>query len=118
MKPNLPTLSIIIPIWNDAAQLAAVLAAIARIPEVHEVIVADASDGPECRAVAQAAGATIVSCPEPSRGKQMNAAAAVATGDVLLFQHADTEISAAHAHALRSATIDATVVCGAFHRRV
>jgi rSAM/selenodomain-associated transferase 2 len=117
LQERLPTLSIIIPIWNDAAQLAAVLAAIARIPDVHEIIVADASDGPECRAVAHAAGATVVSCPEPSRGKQMNAAAAVATGDVLLFQHADTEIAAPHADALRRAMLDPTLVGGAFHRR-
>ena len=116
-QTSLPTLSIVIPIWNDAAQLAAVLAAISKIPDVHEVIVGDASDGPECRTIAQAAGATVIPCPEPSRGKQMNAAAAAATGDVLLFQHADTEITAAHVDALRRAMLDPTVVGGAFHRR-
>jgi rSAM/selenodomain-associated transferase 2 len=115
--PSLPSVSVIIPIWNDAEQLAAVLRALSAITGILEIIVGDASDGPECRAVALAGSAAVVSCAEPSRGKQMNAAAAVARGDVLLFQHADTEIAQAHVDALHRAMTDPAIVGGAFHRR-
>src|SRR5581483_8542828 len=100
---RLPSLSVIIPIWNDAAQLRAVLDVLRHISGIHEIIVGDASQGPECAAIAESAGAVVVHCAEPSRGKQMNAAASCATGDVLLFQHADTEISQAHIDSLRHA---------------
>jgi rSAM/selenodomain-associated transferase 2 len=114
---TLPTVSVVIPIWNDAAQLRGVLAALAPIQGILEIVVGDASTGPECREIAQAAGATVVTSPEPSRGKQMNAAAAVARGDVLLFQHADTEISQSHIDSLRRTMADPTIVGGAYFRR-
>jgi len=113
----LPTVSVIIPIWNDAAQLAAILGALAGAENVLEVVIGDASDGPECRRVAEAVGARVVRCGEPSRGPQMNAAAAAAVGDVLLFQHADTEMTRGHVESLRRTMADPSVVGGAFTRR-
>jgi hypothetical protein len=47
----------------------------------------------------------------------MNAAAALATGDVLIFQHADTETSQAHIDSLRRAMSDPTIVGGGYYRR-
>ena len=47
----MPTVSVIIPIWNDAAQLRAVLNVLTRIEGIHEIIVGDASDGPECASI-------------------------------------------------------------------
>lgn len=113
----LPTVSVIIPIWNDAVQLRGILASFARVEGILEIIVGDASPGPECREIAAAAGATVVTSPQPSRGVQMNAAAAAATGDVLLFQHADTEIGQAHIDALRQTMADPSIVGGAYYRR-
>jgi len=112
-----PTVSVIIPIWNDAVQLRGILASFERIEGILEIIVGDASTGPECREIAEAAGARVVTLPQPSRGKQMNAAAAVACGDVLLFQHADTEIGQEHIDSLRRTMADATIVGGAYYRR-
>ncbi len=114
---TLPTVSVIIPIWNDAAQLRGILAALPLVEGILEIVVGDASTGPECRDIAQAAGATVVASPEPSRGKQMNAAAAVARGDVLLFQHADTEIGQEHIDSLRRTMADPSIVGGAYYRR-
>jgi rSAM/selenodomain-associated transferase 2 len=115
--PSLPSVSVIIPIWNDAVQLRAVLDVLTKIDGILEIIVGDASDGPECAAIARHAGAIVVQCPEPSRGKQMNAAAAIARGDVLLFQHADTEISEAHIDSLRRTMADESIVGGGYYRR-
>jgi len=114
---NLPTVSVIIPIWNDPGPLATVMQMLRGLPNVLEVIFGDASDASDCREIAEAGGAKVVSCPEPNRGKQMNAAAATATGDVLLFHHADTEISAAHIDSLRRTMTDSTVIGGAYYRK-
>ena len=47
----------------------------------------------------------------------MNAGAAVASGDALVFLHADVEISPAAWSALQTALTDPTVIGGAFRRR-
>lgn len=47
----------------------------------------------------------------------MNEGAAIAVGDVLVFLHADTEISAAHLDALMSAMADQEIIGGAFYRQ-
>jgi rSAM/selenodomain-associated transferase 2 len=54
-----------------------------------EVIVADGGSSDATRDVARSRGAHVVTG-ERMRARQMNAAAATATGDVLLFLHADT----------------------------
>lgn len=114
-----PWLSVIIPCWNDAEALASALAAFAALPspEERELIVADASDRPDCRALAESLGARVVACDRPNRGGQMNAGAAAAQGEVLLFHHADTAFTEGHWHSLRSIRADAAVLGGAFHRK-
>jgi glycosyltransferase involved in cell wall biosynthesis len=85
-------ISIIIPCWNDANALQECLSRIAPAAGGHEIIVADASSTCDCAAIAAAfAGVRVVRCDRPNRGRQMNAGAAAATGDILLFQHTDTE---------------------------
>jgi rSAM/selenodomain-associated transferase 2 len=118
--PNPPrnvTVSMIIPCWNDAAALTAALMQIRMIHGLHEIIVADASDGEECARAAIQSGVRCVRCKRPNRGEQMNAGAAQATGDFLLFQHADTEFTQAHADALRETILDSRICGGAFHRK-
>ena len=110
-------LSVVIPCWNDAAVLRTLLDALRELRSIHEIIVADATRGDECRSIAAAAGAKITHCPQPNRGAQMNAGARLATGDALLFQHADTELTQLHVDALHTALRDARTIGGAFHRR-
>lgn len=114
-----PWLSVIIPCWNDAEALARILAVFQALPqpEERELIVADASEGPACAALAESLGARVVRCARPNRGGQMNAGAAAAGGEILLFQHADTEFSAAHWESLRATRTDAALLGGAFHRK-
>ena len=58
-----------------------------------EVIVVDGSQGHETAKAALAAGATVIA--EPAhRGARLNRGAAAATGDALLFLHADTLLPA------------------------
>ena len=112
-------ISIIIPCWNDADALRECLARIVPVAATHEVIVADASSTSDCAAIAASFSAVrVVGCDRPNRGRQMNCGAAAATGDVLLFQHTDTELNLAHLQAIeRALSADAQLVGGAFHRK-
>ncbi len=64
-----------------------------------------------------AAGGIYLPAAEPNRGRQMNLAAQNATGDVLIFHHADSILSAAHLDAIREALRDPAIVGGAFYRK-
>ncbi len=78
--------SVIIPTWNEEACLAQTLRALRADPP-DEVIVADGGSTDDTRAAAAEADLFL----EAPRGRaaQMNAGAARARGDVLLFLHAD-----------------------------
>lgn len=85
-------LSIIIPALNEAAGIAQTLALLQGAREEgHEVILADggSDDGTPERA---APLADRVLSSAPGRARQMNGGAAVASGDGLLFLHADTRL--------------------------
>jgi rSAM/selenodomain-associated transferase 2 len=114
-----PMISIIIPCWNDANALQECLSRVAPIAGDHEIIVADASTTTDCAAIAASFPAVrLIRCDRPNRGRQMNAGAAAATGDVLLFQHTDTELSADHLSAVeRAIAADPQIIGGAFHRK-
>jgi hypothetical protein len=53
---------------------------------------------------------------QPSRGEQMNLGAQQASGDTLLFQHVDSELTFAHLDSLVAALRDPAVIGGGFHR--
>lgn len=84
---------------------------------VHEVIVADGGSTDQTAAIAAAHGAKVVDSP-PGRGIQMNRGAQAATGDVLLFVHADTALPQDLQHYIRSALSQPQVVAGAFRLRI
>lgn len=80
------TVSVIIPVWNEESTIEGLLRALAR-EQPHEILVADGGSTDET--AARAAGlARVIACTR-GRGAQMNRAAREATGDVLLFLHAD-----------------------------
>jgi rSAM/selenodomain-associated transferase 2 len=82
--------------------------------EAHgEIIVADGGSTDGTAAVAEARGARVVGS-EPGRGRQMNRGAAAATGDVLLFLHADTLLPAGYEKHVVSVLQQDGVSAGAF----
>ncbi len=91
--PNMTlSLSIVIPVLNEATRMGPALQALASLRRSgHEVIVCDggSTDGTpyRCAGLADAVLHTPL-----GRARQMNAGAAKARGDVLLFLHADTTL--------------------------
>jgi rSAM/selenodomain-associated transferase 2 len=91
---NARPLSIVVPAWREAAGIAAALQALAPLRERGaEVIVVDGGSDDGTAALA-APWADRVLVAVRGRARQMNAGAAVAGGDVLLFLHADTRLPA------------------------
>ena len=110
--PKTSRISVIIPARNEAAALPATLAALADAG-MHEVIVADGESRDATAAIARQHGATVVGSPA-GRGRQLNAGAAAASGDILLFLHADTLLPPAFAAEVRRILADPAVSAGAF----
>ena len=82
------SISIIIPTLNEEENLPALLEQL-KHGSPHEIIIADGGSQDRTVEIAAAAGARIVYAAK-GRASQMNLAAATATGEFLLFLHADT----------------------------
>jgi len=93
------SLSVVIPALNAAAELPEAVAGLAGSPLVREIIVADGGSADATVAVAQSAGARVLSASR-GRGTQLAAGAAAATGEWLLFLHADCRLAAGWAAAV------------------
>lgn len=110
----MPTLSIIIPTFNEADHLGATLDALSK---EHEIIVVDGSSTDATESVAGEYPVTFVSAPARGRAAQMNHGVTVATGEILLFLHADTILSgAAVANLLRAMELEPELPGGGFFR--
>jgi rSAM/selenodomain-associated transferase 2 len=105
-------ISVIIPTLNEERVLTATLQR-ARQPGVHEIIVVDGGSTDTTRALATALADLVVSAPR-GRAAQMNAGAARASGDLLLFLHADTWVPNGFADAVAAACTPPEVVGGRF----
>ena len=109
-------LSIIMPVLNEEARIAAQLAGLAGLRGIDEIIVVDGGSVDHTPDLAAAAGCDVVTAPR-GRGTQMNAGAIAASGDILLFLHADVTLPVDAPSLIRAALADPTVVAGAFRTR-
>lgn len=108
--PTALSVSIIVPVLDEAERIGAMLERLHRDFPACEVVVVDggSSDAtpdlvrPPARLVRSGGG----------RGAQLNAGAAHSTGDVLWVQHADTRVDPAALAQLRTALADPAVVGG------
>ncbi len=85
--------SIIIPVLNEGDRINALIEHIRNqgFEPAYEIIVVDGDpQGGTVRAIGSEGVVTIIT--EKGRGRQMNAGAAAARGDILIFLHADTKL--------------------------
>ncbi|MGK0186922.1 MAG: rSAM/selenodomain-associated transferase 2 [Verrucomicrobiales bacterium] len=120
MPDSIERVSVVIPCLNDSEALKLCLL---RLNEAEmsvsfelEVIVADASTDNACRNVAEECGALLIHCETRGRGQQLNAGARAASGQLLIFNHADTQLSAPHIDAAVNAIESAGAIGGAYFR--
>lgn len=111
--------SVVMPVLNEAAGLPGVLARLQPLRELGvQIIVADGGSTDASVQLATQAGATVVHAPR-GRARQMNAGAQAASGQHLLFLHADTMLPDDALPAMSAVLADPTAVAwGRFDVRI
>ncbi|MDQ6623069.1 MAG: TIGR04283 family arsenosugar biosynthesis glycosyltransferase [Verrucomicrobiota bacterium] len=112
-----PRVSIIIPAFNEAEDLAATIAAARAIATDCEIIVVDAESSDATAAVAHEEGARVVATRHRQRAHQMNLGARQSRAETLLFLHADTILPAGALDRIVASLQRNEIVGGAFVRR-
>lgn len=112
-----PRLSVVVPTLDEAAEIGATLDSIVRSlgPET-EIIVVDGGSRDATPTIA-ARRARLLRAP-PARGVQLNKGALAASGEGLIFLHADTRLQPGAGTALRDALRQDDVVGGCFEVRL
>jgi len=105
-------ISVIIPTHNESAVIGGAVASLME-SDVLEIVVSDGGSSDDTVRIALESGATVVST-APGRDMQMNEGAARATGDALLFLHADTRLPEGFEAVVRSTLGQDGVLAGAF----
>ena len=93
MKSSPSQISVVIPVWNEAKGIGALLDHLKDVESQHgnvfEVICVDGGSTDDTLQILATKDVKLVSS-EKGRAKQMNAGAREAKGDILYFLHADT----------------------------
>ena len=110
-----PTISVIIPILNEAKILDKTLSQLHTELGHHELIIVDGGSSDNSVCIAEKYGAVIAS--ERGRAKQLNTGAAAATGDILLFLHADVWLEPGALAAVETA-LSAGYIGGGFRQKI
>ena len=106
------SIAVIVITLNEAATIFPCLQRVREAAGV-QVLVADGGSTDATRTLARQAGATVVTA-NRGRGSQLQAGAALARGDLLLFLHGDTLLPPAWERGVRAALANPTVAFGAF----
>ena len=107
-----PLISVVIPALNEAEGIEKTLQSVRRQAPPHEIIVSDGGSLDETAAIARRY-AQVIRAPR-GRSRQMNAGAAQARGDLLLFLHADTLLPPDGLAAIRTVLADPACPGGVF----
>ena len=108
--------SVIIPAFNAGGSLAKCIASIRSAEGDMEIIVVDGGSDDQTRIIAQVEK-TVVCHTEKNRGMQLNLGARTATGNVLIFLHADTQLPSNAFEVIRDKFQDPRVQVGTFMMR-
>lgn len=116
MHSSQTKISIIIPVLNEAGIIAKTLNS-TQTGQNIEIIVSDGGSVDSTAEIAAKAGAKVINSPK-GRALQMNSGASQATGEILLFLHADTILSPGYDSMIRQALQQTSTVAGAFELQI
>lgn len=106
-------ISVIIPVLNEAKQIGPCLDQFAAQPGTWELLVVDGGSTDATVELVEQQGAKVIHA-SGGRGPQMNAGAAVARGEILLFLHADGRLPEGSARLIEASLADPGVIAGTF----
>ncbi|MBW4423358.1 MAG: TIGR04283 family arsenosugar biosynthesis glycosyltransferase [Nostoc desertorum CM1-VF14] len=109
-------ISIIIPTLNEAENIKEAIIT-TQLNINIEVIIVDGGSKDDTIEIAQSLSVKVISS-SPGRAVQMNAGAVAATGDILLFLHADTRLPTGFDEMVRTVLQQPGTVAGAFKLRI
>jgi rSAM/selenodomain-associated transferase 2 len=109
-------ISVIVPVLNEEKSIAETLQTLQQL-KPDELIVVDGGSTDGTREICQRLGVELYPSP-PGRARQMNFGAQRASGDVLLFLHADTRLPPSAFDDIRTALQDRKVLGGRFDIRL
>jgi len=112
-----PRLSIVLPVWREARNLEPLLAGLTADFGSDEILVVDGGSDDGSREVVRRFPRVTFLESARDRACQMNAGARAATGDILLFLHADTRLPPGARGAILEAITDEAVAGGRFDVR-
>jgi rSAM/selenodomain-associated transferase 2 len=110
-------ISVVMPTLNEAQALPWTLSALLSQPGDYEVIVVDGGSQDRTCQIAESFKSVQVIHASRGRASQMNAGAAVAQGEWLLFLHADTCLPESALVRLNAMEADETIQAGGFRHR-
>ena len=105
------SLAVVIPVRDEAANLAGCISSVREAGAVAEIVVADGGSRDATRELAAEHGATVVQSP-PGRGVQIAAGVAACRADAVLVLHADCRLAAGAADRVLSALAAAPDAAG------
>lgn len=111
-----PSVSIIVPVLNEAQLIRDFLQHVRSIAPAAEIIVVDGGSHDGTASLAAGMADLVLSAPR-SRASQMNAGAAIAKGDVLWFVHADLRLPVGSIASIDRTLADPRIAGGCFRLR-
>ena len=109
-------ISIIIPVLNEAENIGLVISSIQRAENI-EVIIIDGGSQDNTVKIAENLGVKVI-VTNRGRALQMNAGAKIATGEILLFLHGDTQLPLGFETEIRKTFINSNIIAGAFQLKI
>jgi rSAM/selenodomain-associated transferase 2 len=114
-----PTFSIIIPAYSEARRINGLIGHINRQDSVFEKEIIVVDGNPQKTTLAAVKSFEVIKITAPKgRGSQMNAGAAVANGDILLFLHVDTLLPPAAFSQIAAVFYNKQIIGGAFDLKI
>ncbi|HAO13196.1 MAG TPA: glycosyltransferase [Planktothrix sp. UBA8407] len=106
----------IIPVLNEAENIGLVISTIQRAENI-EIIIVDGGSQDNTVQIAQGLGVKVI-VTNRGRALQMNAGAKIATGEILLFLHGDTQLPLGFETEVRETFVNSNIIAGAFQLKI